>query len=153
MGQEKKKNILDRAIDAVTSRDEKQAAEAAQAQAAQEAAQRVEAEARAQAAEKRAREAEARAQQAQTQAAEVRREAAQKAFEERVAAQRAQKEAEEEAQQERIYVVKPGDSLSKIAKAELGNANRYPEIVELNRDKIKDPNLIYPGQEFVLPKE
>ena len=161
MGQEKKKTLLDRAIDAVTNRDEKQAAEEATAKAAQEAAQRAEAEARAKAAEQRAREAEQRAQKIeQERAAEARIKAAQKAAEERFAAQRAAKEAEElaakaaeEAAQPRIYVVKPGDSLSKIAKAELGNANRYPEIVELNRDKIKDPNLIYPGQEFVLPKE
>jgi LysM repeat protein len=52
---------------------------------------------------------------------------------------------------ETTYVVKKGDSLSKIAGELLGDANRWPEIFEANKDKIEDPNLIYPGQEFVIP--
>lgn len=51
----------------------------------------------------------------------------------------------------KIYVVKSGDSLSKIAKELLGDAARWPEIFELNKDKISDPNLIYVGQELRLP--
>lgn len=51
-----------------------------------------------------------------------------------------------------FYVVKPGDSLSKIAKAVYGNAMKYPEIFEANREVVKDPNLIYPGQKLRLPK-
>jgi len=51
----------------------------------------------------------------------------------------------------KTYVVKPGDSLSKIAKEQLGNASRWPEIFELNKDQIKDPNLIRVGQELKLP--
>jgi nucleoid-associated protein YgaU len=51
----------------------------------------------------------------------------------------------------RIYVVKPGDSLSKIAKELLGDASRWPEIHEANKGKIENPDLIYPGQEFVIP--
>jgi nucleoid-associated protein YgaU len=51
------------------------------------------------------------------------------------------------------YVVKSGDSLSKIAKELLGDASRWPEIYELNKDVIGDnPNLIRPGQEFKIPK-
>lgn len=51
------------------------------------------------------------------------------------------------------YVVKSGDSLSKIAKELLGNASRWPEIYELNKGLIGDnPNLIHPGQELKLPK-
>jgi nucleoid-associated protein YgaU len=73
------------------------------------------------------------------------------------------KAAREKAEQEKIekekaeqdkgktYVVQSGDSLSKIAKALLGDAARWPEIFELNKDQIKDPNLIYPGQELRLP--
>ncbi len=53
--------------------------------------------------------------------------------------------------QEETYVVKPGDSLSKIAKELLGDAARWPEIFELNKDQIKDPNLIHVGQELRLP--
>jgi nucleoid-associated protein YgaU len=51
-----------------------------------------------------------------------------------------------------IHTVKPGDSLSKIAKVHLDNANRYMEIFEANRDKLKDPDLIQPGQQLVIPK-
>jgi nucleoid-associated protein YgaU len=51
----------------------------------------------------------------------------------------------------KTYVVKKGDSLSKIAKELLGDAARWPEIFEANKDQIKDPNLIYPGQEFRIP--
>ena len=51
----------------------------------------------------------------------------------------------------KIYEVKPGDSLSKIAKAEYGNANAYMVIFEANRDILKDPNLIYPGQKLKIP--
>ena len=51
----------------------------------------------------------------------------------------------------RVHVVKPGDSLSKIAKAVYGDAGRWPEILEANRDQIQDPNLIHPGQELRIP--
>jgi len=57
----------------------------------------------------------------------------------------------QEAQQGRTYVVKSGDSLSKIAKELLGDAGRWPEIFEANKDQIKDPNLIHPGQELKIP--
>jgi nucleoid-associated protein YgaU len=50
------------------------------------------------------------------------------------------------------YVVQPGDSLSKIAKEYYGNAMKYPEIFEANREVIKDPDLIYPGQKLRIPK-
>lgn len=51
-----------------------------------------------------------------------------------------------------FYIVKPGDSLSKIAKNYYGNAMKYPEIFEANREVIKDPDLIYPGQKLRIPK-
>ena len=50
------------------------------------------------------------------------------------------------------YTVQKGDSLSKIAKHEYGNANDWKKIFEANRDVIKDPDLIYPGQELKIPK-
>lgn len=53
--------------------------------------------------------------------------------------------------QERTYVVKAGDSLSKIAKEVYGDAARWPEIFEANKDKIKDPDAIRPGQELRIP--
>jgi nucleoid-associated protein YgaU len=49
------------------------------------------------------------------------------------------------------YVVKSGDSLSKIAKAQYGDANAWKRIFEANRDIIKDPNLIQPGQKLKIP--
>lgn len=49
------------------------------------------------------------------------------------------------------YTVRQGDSLSKIAQRLLGDASRWREIYELNRQSIQNPNLIYPGQVFVLP--
>ncbi len=49
------------------------------------------------------------------------------------------------------YTVKSGDTLSKIAKEHLGDANAYTKIFELNRDQLSDPNLIKPGQVLKLP--
>jgi nucleoid-associated protein YgaU len=51
----------------------------------------------------------------------------------------------------RMYTVKSGDTLSKIAKAELGDAAKYPELFEANRPMLKDPNKIYPGQVLRVP--
>jgi nucleoid-associated protein YgaU len=51
----------------------------------------------------------------------------------------------------RIYTVVSGDSLSKIAKREYGDMQKWKQIYEANRDIIKDPNLIYPGQKLKLP--
>jgi nucleoid-associated protein YgaU len=56
-----------------------------------------------------------------------------------------------QAQQQRAYTVKPGDSLSKIAKEFYGNANDYNKIFEANRDILKDPNKISPGQTLKIP--
>jgi nucleoid-associated protein YgaU len=54
--------------------------------------------------------------------------------------------------QERTYTVKSGDTLSKIAKEMLGNANAYMEIFEANRDQLHDPNKIQPGQVLKIPQ-
>jgi nucleoid-associated protein YgaU len=51
----------------------------------------------------------------------------------------------------RTYTVKSGDSLSRIAKHEYGDASKWKRIYEANKDKIKNPDLIYPGQEFTIP--
>ncbi len=50
-----------------------------------------------------------------------------------------------------VYEVKPGDTLSKIAKHFLGDANRYQAIFELNTDQLKDPNMIRVGQKLKIP--
>ena len=51
----------------------------------------------------------------------------------------------------RSYVVVKGDSLSKIAQREYGDAQQWTRIFEANRDIITDPDLIYPGQALRLP--
>jgi nucleoid-associated protein YgaU len=50
----------------------------------------------------------------------------------------------------RLYTVRSGDTLSKIAQQQLGNPNRWPEIARLNRDIIPDPDRITPGQILVI---
>jgi nucleoid-associated protein YgaU len=49
------------------------------------------------------------------------------------------------------YTVKAGDTLSKIAKEHLGNANAYTAIFEANRDQLTDPDKIKPGQVLKIP--
>ena len=53
----------------------------------------------------------------------------------------------------KTYVVKSGDSLSKIAKREYGNAKDWKRIFEANKDLIKDPDKIYPGQTLKIPPQ
>jgi nucleoid-associated protein YgaU len=49
------------------------------------------------------------------------------------------------------YTVKAGDTLSKIAQQHLGRADAYTAIFEANRDQLKDPDKIYPGQVLKIP--
>jgi nucleoid-associated protein YgaU len=51
----------------------------------------------------------------------------------------------------KTYTVVKGDCLWNIARAHLGSGARYAEIYNLNRDKIKNPNLIYAGQVLKMP--
>lgn len=50
-------------------------------------------------------------------------------------------------------VVQPGNSLWRIARRTYGEGLRYSLIFEANKDQIRDPDLIYPGQVFSLPKQ
>jgi nucleoid-associated protein YgaU len=50
------------------------------------------------------------------------------------------------------YTVRPGDTLSKIAKETLGNANQYMEIFNANRDQLENPDKIKPGQVLKIPQ-
>lgn len=52
---------------------------------------------------------------------------------------------------EKTYTVQPGDTLSAIAKAHLGNASAYMKIFDLNKDQLTDPDKIKPGQVLRLP--
>jgi nucleoid-associated protein YgaU len=49
------------------------------------------------------------------------------------------------------YTVKSGDSLSKIAKQFYQDPTAYMDIFNANRDKLDDPNKIFPGQQLVIP--
>jgi nucleoid-associated protein YgaU len=51
----------------------------------------------------------------------------------------------------KTYTVKAGDSLSAIAKAQMGDANAYMKIFEANKDQLTDPNKIKPGQVLRIP--
>jgi nucleoid-associated protein YgaU len=50
------------------------------------------------------------------------------------------------------YTVQAGDTLSKIAKDRLGNANAYMQIFDANKDQLTDPNKIKPGQVLKIPQ-
>lgn len=51
----------------------------------------------------------------------------------------------------REYTIQPGDSLSKIAKKHYGNADEWQKIYQANKEKIKNPDKIFPGQKIVIP--
>jgi nucleoid-associated protein YgaU len=51
----------------------------------------------------------------------------------------------------KTYTVKPGDTLSKIAKDHLGDPNAYNKIFNANRDQLTDPDKIKPGQVLKIP--
>jgi nucleoid-associated protein YgaU len=51
------------------------------------------------------------------------------------------------------YVIEKGDTLSAIAKKYYGKASEYPRLFEANREVIKDPDLIFPGQKIRIPPD
>ena len=51
-----------------------------------------------------------------------------------------------------LVVVQPGNSLWRLARRTLGEGTRYTVIYQANRDRIGDPDLIYPGQVFEVPR-
>jgi len=50
-----------------------------------------------------------------------------------------------------FYTVVSGDTLSKIAKEQYGNANLYMKIFEANKPMLSHPDKIYPGQSLRIP--
>lgn len=65
--------------------------------------------------------------------------------------QPAEPAADTAAEKYNTYVTKPGDSLMKLAKELYGDKKQWTAIYELNKDKIKNPNVIYANMELVLP--
>ncbi|MCH8036926.1 MAG: LysM peptidoglycan-binding domain-containing protein [Proteobacteria bacterium] len=53
--------------------------------------------------------------------------------------------------EEIAVIVQPGNSLWRIARRVYGEGVRYSVIYRANRERIGDPNLIYPGQIFIVP--
>ncbi len=53
----------------------------------------------------------------------------------------------------KYHEVKSGDTLSKIAKEEYGDANAYMKIFEANKPMLSNPDKIYPGQKLRIPPE
>ena len=54
--------------------------------------------------------------------------------------------------EDRYVIVQPGNSLWRIARRTYGEGIRYSVIFQANNDQIADPDLIYPGQIFVVPE-
>lgn len=52
---------------------------------------------------------------------------------------------------QKTYTVKKGDCLWNIAKKYYGKGSQYTKIYNANKDKVKNPNKIYPGQVLVIP--
>jgi nucleoid-associated protein YgaU len=51
-----------------------------------------------------------------------------------------------------LVIIQPGNNLWRIASRVYGNGLRYTDIFQANADQIRNPDLIYPGQVFGLPK-
>ena len=49
-------------------------------------------------------------------------------------------------------MVQPGNTLWRIARDTYGRGVQYTVIYGANKDQIRDPDLIYPGQIFTLPE-
>ena len=62
------------------------------------------------------------------------------------------KTAPDKAPEPKVYTVKRGEWLWDIARKEYGTAIGWFRIYEANRAKIRNPDLIYPGQKFIIPE-
>ena len=51
----------------------------------------------------------------------------------------------------KLHEVKPGETLALIASRTLGDSRLWPAIYAANRDRIKDPARVYPGQQLAIP--
>jgi len=52
----------------------------------------------------------------------------------------------------RIHEVRPGETLWRIAQLTVGDPTLWPALYLANRDQIKDPALVYPGQRLAIPE-
>jgi nucleoid-associated protein YgaU len=51
------------------------------------------------------------------------------------------------------YIIKPGDSLSRLAERFYNSMTKWEKIYEANRDTVKNPNYVYVGQKIVIPPD
>jgi len=51
------------------------------------------------------------------------------------------------------HVVRAGETLAEIAAATLGDARLWPRLYRANRDQIRDPAVVYPGQRLTIPRD
>lgn len=51
------------------------------------------------------------------------------------------------------HTVKSGETLGKIAKQYYGDASKYKKIFSANTDILKDPDMIHPNQELIIPND
>jgi nucleoid-associated protein YgaU len=50
-----------------------------------------------------------------------------------------------------VYEVRRGETLGTIARTTLGDASLWPALYRANRDQIRDPKRLYPGQKLAIP--
>ena len=50
-----------------------------------------------------------------------------------------------------LHEVRPGETLGEIANATLGDPNLWPALYRANRDQIRDPSRLHPGQKLSIP--
>ncbi|MCU0670245.1 MAG: LysM peptidoglycan-binding domain-containing protein [Myxococcota bacterium] len=50
-----------------------------------------------------------------------------------------------------LHEVRPGETLTLIAALRLGDAALWPALYRANRDQIRDPARLYPGQKLAIP--
>jgi len=62
------------------------------------------------------------------------------------------KPAPEQAVKTQTYKVRKGDTLQKISRKFYGTTKKWPLLYKVNRDKLKSPNEVYPGQVLIIPE-
>ena len=62
-----------------------------------------------------------------------------------------EEQSKQQKQQNKTYTIKAGDTLSKIAREQYGDANQWDKIYQANKDILQSPHKIQIGQELKIP--